>query len=300
MKKVQVLLSTYNGEAYIKEQLDSILVQDYPDISILIRDDGSKDNTISILKEYCSRYTNITFYKGPNIGCWQSFMDLVQNSDTSASYFAFCDQDDVWKPSKISAAIKILDNMNQTVPLLYCSRYEAVGINLEEIKVTIHNINFRPSYGNAIIQNICTGCTAVINRIAVDMSKDKIPNFMVQHDWWYYLIASCYGEVYYDENAYILYRQHGNNEVGARTTRIEQFKYRLKTYKKRRGNIYKQLLEFKRLYSLKGDKKELLNLVLQTRNSFNSRVKMITNKNIYRQKLSDDLIYKLIILIGDA
>lgn len=300
MKKVQVLMSTYNGEKYLSEQLDSIIHQEYPNISILIRDDGSSDQTVQILDDYIKRYSNIRYYQGPNIGCWQSFMDLIVSSDKDADYLAFSDQDDVWKVDKISVAVSTLDKMNPKVPLLYCSRLLPVGENLEPIKVTIHNVNFKPSYGNAIIQNICTGCTGVINRVAANMAMSKIPLFMVQHDWWFYLIASCYGEVVYDETPYILYRQHGNNEVGARTTHFEQLKYRLRTYRKRRGNIYKQLKEFDKLFRPKGEKKELLDLVLATNYSFKKRLEMITNKKIYRQKFSDDLIYKMIILIGDA
>lgn len=300
MKKVQVLMSTYNGEKYLKEQLDSILKQDYENISILIRDDGSSDDTIKIIENYCKRDSRIEYYQGKNIGCWQSFMDLIQNSNKEADYFAFCDQDDVWLDDKISSAVNILEQHNQMVPLLYCSKLQPVGENLEQIKVTINNINFRPSFGNAIIQNICTGCTAVINRVAVETALNKIPNYMVQHDWWFYLIASCYGEVFYDEEPHILYRQHGNNEVGARTTQVEQLKYRLRTYRKRRGNIYRQLKEFVRLFPLEGENKLLLDLVLDTKYSIKKRFEMVMNKKIYRQKITDDLIYKVIILIGDA
>lgn len=300
MKKVQILISTYNGEKYLIEQLESLIIQDYPDINILIRDDGSKDNTLAILNEYSKKYPNISYYKGNNLGCWQSFMDLIQQCDKEAYYYAFCDQDDVWEYNKISSAIKVLEQMKQSVPLLYCSKLKPVGEELEEIKVTINNINFRPSFGNAVIQNICTGCTAVINRNAVEMAMNKIPKFMVQHDWWFYLIASCYGEVYYDENSYILYRQHGNNEIGARTTQIEQLKYRLRTYKKRRGNIYRQLKEFISLYKIEGKNRDLIELVLATEYQVKKRFEMVANKRIYRQKLMDDIIYKVIILIGDA
>jgi glycosyltransferase involved in cell wall biosynthesis len=300
MKKVQILMSTYNGEKYIKEQIDSILEQDYPYISMLIRDDGSDDSTIKILEDYSKRYPRIQYYQGKNIGCWQSFMDLIQNSSQDTDYFAFCDQDDVWLKDKISSAVKILGQHNQKVPLLYCSKLQPVGENLEKIKVTINNINFRPSFGNAIIQNICTGCTGVINRVAVDMALNKIPRYMVQHDWWFYLIASCYGEVVYDEESHILYRQHGNNEVGARTTQIEQLKYRLRTYGKRRGNIYRQLIEFNQLFRVDGENQHLLDLVLDTKYNVKKRIEMILNKKIYRQKITDDLIYKVIILIGDA
>src|SRR5690242_9732967 len=105
---VQVLLSTYNGEPYLRPQLDSVLAQDYPRLTILARDDSSQDGTLALLREYAARYPALTVLSGENRGAAQSFMQLLQWSSPAADYFAFCDQDDVWHSDKISRAVEWL------------------------------------------------------------------------------------------------------------------------------------------------------------------------------------------------
>ena len=109
MEKVQILMSTYYGEKYLREQLDSIIKQTYPLINILIRDDGSSDGTLSILKEYAGKYDHVTYYEGENIGVIQSFLQLLKESDANVNYYAFADQDDVWLPEKIVRAVEKLE-----------------------------------------------------------------------------------------------------------------------------------------------------------------------------------------------
>ena len=99
MNKVQVLMSTYNGEKYIRQQLDSIMNQTYANVSILVRDDGSSDKTVEILREYESRYGGrISILLENNRGVVHSKFILLHHSDSSASYYCFCDQDDIWLP----------------------------------------------------------------------------------------------------------------------------------------------------------------------------------------------------------
>ena len=101
-------MSTYNGEKYIKTQLDSILAQDYEEIDLLIRDDGSTDSTREILSAYAKKYSSITWYSGKNIGVQKSFFDLILKANLERDYYAFADQDDKWLPGKISRAVSIL------------------------------------------------------------------------------------------------------------------------------------------------------------------------------------------------
>ena len=99
MEKIQVLMSTYNGEKYLKEQIESILNQEKVEVNILIRDDGSCDKTLKIIKEL-SKNPKISYYEGKNIGPAKSFMDLVNKSGDKFNYYAFADQDDIWMPNK--------------------------------------------------------------------------------------------------------------------------------------------------------------------------------------------------------
>jgi len=298
VKKVQILLSTYNGEKYLKEQLDSLLNLNYNNISILIRDDGSVDNTINILKEYSNLYSKISYYQGNNIGVVNSFFDLIKHADISADYFAFSDQDDIWKKDKISRAIDILEQQEQGKALLYCGRTILVDSNLKPIVSNIKRQDVRPSFGNALIENICIGCTSVVNKLLLQLVMGHIPEYTVMHDWWFYLTASCYGKVYFDNDSFILYRQHNNNVLGSRATYFEEFKVRLRNYKRNRGKISRQIAEFNRLYNLDEGSKKLINYVIHAKKNQWYRLKIFFSNIIYRQRKVDNIIFKILFITG--
>lgn len=304
---VEILMSTYNGEKYIRTQLDSILEQDYRDISILIRDDGSSDSTCEILKEYARMYSNISWYAGKNIGVQKSFFELIQKADLEKDYYAFADQDDKWLPGKISRAVSILESYSNDVPVLYCSDKIIVDEELKPLKVTVSRIMKKPSFGNALVQDMCTGCTAVMNKKLISLIRAKIPEYVIMHDWWFYLTGTCFGEVFYDTESYILYRQHGNNTSGAMISKRGLIKYRLKQLLQPRGNIYRQNKEFFRIYVsdlpknhnlVSAENLNLLKDLLHTKASIYYRLKVIVNPKIFRQKYTDDLIFRLVLLIG--
>ena len=134
MKKVQVIMSSYNGEKFIKKQIDSILNQQNVEVSLLIRDDGSKDGTIEILRDYENRGLIKVIY-GKNIGPTASFLKLIDECD-NADYYSFSDQDDVWLEDKLSTAVKILEeNSVNKRPLLYCSALQRVDADLTYEKI---------------------------------------------------------------------------------------------------------------------------------------------------------------------
>ena len=298
MKTVQILLSTYNGEKYLKEQLESILHQDYSGITILIRDDGSTDGTIRILEKYASEYSQITYYIGENIGAKYSFFDLVKNANMSYDYYSFSDQDDVWSHNKVSKALERLNTMQQEKPLLYCGRTTLVDQELKPIISTIRKHPIVPDFGNALVENICTGCTSVTNHQLLQLVQTHIPEFTVMHDWWFYLTASSFGEVYYDDDSYIQYRQHQNNVVGTRTNYYDEFKKRFKNYKSNRGKISRQAGEFKRLYQTGKLNQQLVECVIGAKDNFRYRFKILLTKKIHRQRKMDDLIFKMLFLLG--
>ena len=137
----------------------------------------------------------------------RSFFELLQRVDTS-DYYAFCDQDDYWMEDKMTRAVEILDAMRKDVPVLYCCRSKLVDQNLQPLESEIKRPPMRPGFRNAMIENIVTGCTAVFDQSLREMVVKELPQFTVMHDWWLYLIATCFGEIYYDETPYICYRQH--------------------------------------------------------------------------------------------
>ncbi len=298
MKTVQVLLSTYNGEKYLAKQLDSILKQDHSNIKILIRDDGSTDGTVKILEKYANEYSQVVYYQGENIGVKQSFFDLIKHADMSADYYSFSDQDDVWLHNKIDKAVEKLDMMQQDKPLLYCGRTTLVDEELKAIMSTIKNHRIEPDFGNALVENISTGCTSVINSKLLQLVQTHIPNFTVMHDWWVYLTASSFGEVYYDDDSFILYRQHSNNVIGTRSSYYAEAKKRLMNFKNNRGKISRQAREFYRLYHNNDKNQQLLEYVIGAPNNFRYRIKILFTKKIYRQRRMDNMIFKLLFLMG--
>lgn len=278
MKKVQVLLSTYNGEKYLKEQIESILKQEEVEISLLVRDDGSTDKTIEILEEISKNNTNIKFYKGKNKGPARSFMELVQKSE-EADYYAFADQDDIWETKKIISAINKINNSD--IPELYISSVTIVDENLNNIGKK--EIQGKFTFEGEMIKNFAYGCTQVFNKELRNKINSYEPQYIIMHDSW--ITRVCYaigGNVVIDKNSYIKYRQHSNNVVGYKDSGIKklkkQFNIAFKEKTKMRVNIamelksgYKDLLTTKSL--------ETINNLIEYPRSVKAKIKLLFNKN---------------------
>lgn len=299
MKKAQILLSTYNGEKYIKEQLESLLKQDYPDLNILIRDDGSKDSTISIVGDYQEKHSNIELIKGKNVGVISSFFDLILQADEHADFFAFCDQDDYWKPTKLSRAISLLEKEDSSTPLLYFSKLDLVDDQLQFLK---HSQIPPRGTGleNALIQNIATGCTIVFNRAMLELFKSKVPDVenITMHDAWFYLLATAFGKTVYDEESHLLYRQHSSNTLGMANNKLKSAMIRYKNFQKtgKEKPFTKQTEEFYRLFKdeLSSNQRKLVEDFLYKRESFVNRLLYTMNTPLYRQNQRDTIIFKLL------
>ncbi len=298
MKNVQILMSTYNGERYLREQLDSILKQSYPDWKLLIRDDGSTDSTMEIIEEYARNDSRIQYYQGVNMGVRSSFFDLMKHTDLTSDYYALADQDDVWLQDKIKRAVGMMDS-DAGIPVLYASGTILADQELKPIKSQIRRSVFVPCFGNALVENICTGCTCLMNWALLTLVRDHIPDFTVMHDWWLYLTASAYGKVIYDMESYILYRQHGDNIVGTKATYYDEFRKRLKQYKGNRGNIRRQTKEFLRCYHPTGSIKFLAEEIISYKQSIRMKTKLLFHKDIFRQRRLDNLIFKMLLIINE-
>lgn len=210
-KNVIVLLSSYNGERYIREQIDSILGQTYDNVKLLIRDDGSSDSTISIIEDYCMKNPNISFYTGENLKPAKSFLHLLQNAP-EADYYALADQDDVWKPEKIERGIELLE---KTGGNLYYSNFQMSDEFLNPIYTPPKPIV--STIGEAAVLITATGCTMILSNKLRLLLKRYTPKHMIMHDSWIHKVAlSTCNPVVFDNNAYILYRQHGNNVLGGK------------------------------------------------------------------------------------
>lgn len=291
-KKVQILLSSYQGEQFLKEQLDSLLKQSWKNLEILIRDDGSTDGTRKILEDYSGKYEHIKYFPGENIGVTKSFFELLKKSD--AAYVAFCDQDDIWLEHKVEAAVRKLKK--ETGPALYCGNKILVDRSLSPMKKQSRR-SLKPGFGNAVVECICTGCTAVMNRELADILTARLPEYAILHDWWTYLAASYTGKVIFDPHPYILYRQHEGNVVGAKGGFWGEVQSKAAYLKKSRGKLKRQLSEFARLYQGDSKKDRLVRQILAAEH-FPGRLQIICNRKMYRQSALDEVIMRILFLIN--
>ena len=296
---IQILMSTYNGENYLREQLDSLLNQTYENIKILIRDDGSKDGTIQILKEYSEKYPNkIECIFDENIGVIKSFFELMKKSDEKCNYFAFCDQDDFWLKEKVEKAI---EQIKEEIPFLYCSNTILVDENLKILK--INNEKKEIDLNNILVENCATGCTVVINNKLLKLLKEKKINLenVLMHDWWALIVSILFGEVYYDSESYIYYRQHGNNVVGSESNVLKKYLKKINNFKKKRKkNALKNQIE-EMLKSYRNNMESITVEKLEEaidNDSIVKRIKRFKTISLYRNNKFENLIFKFLYLCG--
>lgn len=206
--RVLILMSTYNAEKYLAEQIKSLREQRNVCVSILCRDDGSTDDTIRILKSL-----GIDYYTGSNLGPARSFMDLIEKCSETYEYYAFCDQDDYWYPDKLKTAIEYIDNEKEG-PVLY---YSAVNVTDEKLKVMYKSFKTTPNALSEIALScgIMQGCTQVFNRQLLLQLKRHKPNSIAMHDFYITLVCKFLGGKFVmDSTPQISYRQHSTNTLG--------------------------------------------------------------------------------------
>lgn len=242
---IDILLSTFNGEKFIQDLLESLKAQTFRDFRLLIRDDGSNDNTIDIIRNFEKERTlNMEFIPGEsNIGAVSSFGLLFEKSD--ADYIMFCDQDDVWMPQKIErtfAAMQKAEAANDAdTPILVFTNLKVVDENLNLLNESFfkyQRLNTgRLALSQQLVQNIPCGCTMLLNRALVKQ-VGKIPSDAVMHDHWVSLVTSVFGKFVFIDEATILYRQHKHNTFGANQYGWSYF------YKKWHSGIYELKARF--------------------------------------------------------
>ena len=299
-KNVEILMSTYNGEKFLIEQLDSILHQTYRNISISVRDDGSKDNTLKILKRY-QKNTKLEVTYGKNTGSANSFLELLRKSSDKSKYYAFSDQDDVWFKNKIENGINLLEDIydSENIPILYCSNLKLVDKNLKSFGIENFIKIIRPSFNNSLVQNIAIGCTMIFNKKARDILITNLPfNKVEDHDWWIYTVISAFGNVIYDNNSYIYYRQHLNNAVGVSIRKSDKLKRRIKKFLKKDNKDSKYVKVFNDFYGkhLNLGQQNDVDLILNYRHNIRLKLKLIFCSNFKRQSRIDTLLIKLLVL----
>ena len=269
---IDILLATYNGAPYLAQQLDSVLAQSETDWRLVIRDDGSADETAAIVERYRRQYPDKLFpvpSGHPSGSAMHNFFALLDYAESE--YVMFCDQDDIWKPDKIALSVSKMKEMEgrygPATPLLVHTDLCVVNETLQVINPSLfamQDMDYRRDTLNRLLAaNIVTGCTMLFNRALLNLLVEK-PKTAVMHDMWIALVAAAFGRIGFIHEATVLYRQHGNNANGAKDVKsLAYYKEKLFHRDKIRETLrlqYRQAGEFLRIYQkqLTEEQREML------------------------------------------
>ena len=297
--RIAVMMSTYNGERFIREQLDSIAGQEGPvGIKLFIRDDGSSDNTIQIIRSYMSSM-DIVLYTGDNIGTGRSFMELLSSVlalNEKFDFYAFSDQDDIWMSEKLIKAIGFFKNND---PLLYFSNL--ISCYSDGTKEYVYKGAQSAGLKENIIKSNAAGCTFVFNTAMAERIKDIEPPChavlrYLFHDTWIFLLCCIYGKTIYDEEPHILYRIHDSNASMHHLSIFRRIRLALlkdPSERKRgiRSLVARELLRNCR--NISGDDLSVLKEIGEYTGSISARIAVMTDKEIRKRSQETFLVLAL-------
>lgn len=304
-KNIAVLMASYNGEKYITQQIESILNQDVENpIQLIIRDDGSKDNTVSIVKEICEKDNRVTLIPSENVGgvaCFFALMRYAHDLPSDYGYFALSDQDDVWDLDKLRIGVEAIEKEDSGKPVLYGSITRPVNKELEPIEYK--KKEFRPfDFYNTIIQNKIPGHTHIMNRALLDLVFDADPSKVYVHDAYIVNAAKISGTLIFDNSPHVSYRQHEGNQLGtSRNSRFKWIQNRLSRLKKGDGKQYARQIEYvinRFGERLSQEQQTEMKKFLQSRSSFLRRLIYTMHTKLYRQDNFDTFAFKMMYLFG--
>lgn len=298
---VEVVLSSYDGAAWLDAQISSILGQTHGTLRLSVRDDGSRDGTPDMLADWAARESRLSFRRGNrNLGPAGSFFRLLDGVGEDAAFAAFADQDDVWEADKIARAVAALSALPEGVPGLYCARVVIVDEGLR--RRGLSPLPGRgPSLANALVENIAIGCTSVLNRAALALLRAEWPAPPVLHDWWCYQAVSALGQVIYDPRPALKYRQHGGNVTGAGYTPLDRLlgKVRRQLTGAQSGLRRHQVRELRRLFAARMTPRDraLIDDLLGSEGRLTSRLRYAFSGGVHRQHWLDTLAYRALYVI---
>ncbi len=221
--RVCILMATYNGAKNLPAQLQSFAAQSHARWDLIASDDGSADATADILRGFARQRAaagnRVSLIEGPRRGLVVNFLHLLAQAPGTASWLAISDQDDVWLPDRLARGIAALSPLPDAVPALYCSRTWITDTELGNRRLSAR-YDRPPEFRNALVQNIAAGNTILLNAAAAALVRAAAPAAAAvpgvpAHDWWLYqVITGVGGTVIRDPAPTLLYRQHGNNQIG--------------------------------------------------------------------------------------
>ena len=298
MKKIAIILSTYNGEKFLKEQIDSILNQTYKAFDLIIRDDGSKDTSVNIIEEYIKNNANIKLIKEENVGFIKSFYKLLEYAE-DYDYYCFADQDDYWENEKLEFLINELMKVDSNLPGLVYSDSDYYDENMNFIKKG--HTNRKASFENSLVECVSQGMTMMINKKTRDLVVQNKSSNSIFHDQWCYMICSGLGEVKYVPKALVRYRRLDNSVTAEGRGIISVYKWRIKKLLFGKGlkKFKTQILDYKELFDkdLEEEKQKLLGLFTE-KYVFSNAMKKCFYPKRFRRKFTDEITVRVLFLFG--
>ncbi len=299
MSRVQVVISSYNGEKHIIRQIESIMAQTGVEVSVLVRDDGSSDQTVQVLKNYSTIHKNLSVIAGQNIGWRKSFLEALRNAKNS-DYYAFSDQDDVWVSDKLDKCIRLLEKENPEVPaMVHCNRYSC-NEELEPFKNQSLKVPKPLDKKNALTQEFAQGCTIVMNEAAKNLVTRIKPDKKAPHDFWTGLICYYFGRVYYLDERLIYHIRYDDSASFAGDIKGGQ-KNRLKKMFSGENVYYNPANDLLRGYSdlLTQDDIAFLRVAAEARKSWKNRLRLVIDPKFRRVSVGGTILLKINVLLGN-
>ena len=292
ISKAAIVLGFYNGNEYIKEQIYSILNQSYQNFDLFIFDDNSSQNfslkTLNLDKQNIKKIK--VKKRRINLGYAKNFLFALKSIGNNYDYYAFSDQDDIWHKDKLKEGIKCLEKFNNMKSALYGGRTELIGKN-KGIKLGYSTLfKKKPSFRNALIQNIFGGNTMIFNKSAHKaITKSNISKKIISHDWWcYQIISGIGGEIIYDSRIFTKYRQHEENLIGSNILLRDKLARLIKVIKNEFKAQNDQNLDalLCNIHLLTNINKDALELFIKARHSFFIKnLSYLLKSGVYRQTL---------------
>ena len=327
--RVAILLSTHNGIKYLGELLDSIAHQQYTHWDLWVRDDGSEDDTISVLHDFREKmartHPNNRVYlnAGENIGVVYSFFSLFSDANGPYIAYAFCDQDDIWLPEKLQRAVDHLKVYRKQAtgryrPWLYHSRQLLID---GSGKVYGNSpLPYRTGFYNAVIQNQVVGCTMMVNEelrnlflsgykspLSQKKEEQTFPGHtaepIIMHDWWCYLLVSAFGDIVYDSEPSIKFRRHETSATPVTTTRFRAWMDRATAMNKRTWSISHILDQAEAFYLRYVPEDQtlsdsLLSLIALKKSGYVKRLRYVIRAKHHRSTRLETLMFRILVFMG--
>ena len=299
MNEICVLMSSYNGEHYIRAQIDSILRQKSCRIHLHVRDDGSSDHTVDILKEYENKGV-LTLHQGPNLGPAFSFLQLLKETP-GFPWYAWADQDDIWFENKLSDGMNHLKALD--VPALCYANAELIDSQGHPMGIRVYR-KYHPVKKNTIAcVGAMLGCTMVFNHhLAKCIQQYDLPKRIRMHDYYLAQVClACGGQILYSDTVCMGYRQHEKNVVGMKSGKLSALNQRIHDMLVIRDpSVADHAKEICRIYQtcMNKENKKLFDQIAHYKDSFINRLVLLKLFNGKDVSYSMRLKYRVMILLG--